>query len=355
MELHTEVLIIGAGPAGSAAALAARKLNLRSILIEREEMPRDKVCGDRILLKDVTTILTKLDVDVLTFIETQKLHQPSFFALSGADSNKLEAPIETVIVKRKEFDNFLWNCIEENKDALKFDQVKVERIEKKEGVYQVGCVKNEQAYTIYTHYIVGADGYASYVRRNLFNDIKFNRRVASRFYMKTHAHHNLQTAMYFEKEISPGYFWCFKINETTYNTGVYLAENATDNIYETHRFYLKKHFNEDLPKSEFKTWPIPYNTRFDHLVNNHTLLTGDAAGLCDKMFGHGIDNAITSGYLAILSIKDSLRDDIHYPLKEIYAYNLNNYIGDTLRKSVAAYEFLEKNPQKFLDVIQQYV
>jgi flavin-dependent dehydrogenase len=73
------------------------------------------------------------------------------------------------------------------------------------------------------------------------------------------------------------------------------------------------------------------------------------------MFGHGIDNAITSGYLAVLSIHDSNKATISYPLEEIYRYNLNMYIGNTLRKSVDAYNLLETNPDNFVNVLKQYV
>src|SRR5690606_12813675 len=129
MKLQTEVLIVGAGPAGTVAALTAEKLNLNYILIEREAMPRDKICGDGILLKDVTTILNKLNIDIFEFIHQQNLHQPSHFLLTDAFNNRLEVPINTVIIKRKEFDNYLWDLVNnENKKDLKFDKVQIKNI-----------------------------------------------------------------------------------------------------------------------------------------------------------------------------------------------------------------------------------
>lgn len=356
MELQTEVLIVGAGPAGVVSALTAKKFNLNYILIERDGYPRDKICGDGVLLKDVSKILNKVDVDIYDFIKVESHYQPSHFLLTDGASVKIETQIDTVIVKRKEFDNYLWKLVNQKEnEALKFDKVKIKNIIKSENGYKVYCLKNDEHYTIHAKYIIGADGYSSYIRRNLFDNLKFSKRVASRFYMNIDDNRELQTAMYFEKDISPGYFWCFKINESTYNTGVYLPEESSSNVYNLHNYYLKKYFEKEIPKDDFNTWPIPYNVCFDNLVNNNVLLAGDAAGLCDKMFGHGIDNAITSGYLAVLSIKDSLRQDLNYELKEIYAYNLNNYMGDSLRKSVKAYDELEKNPRDFLNVINQYV
>ena len=41
-----DVLIVGAGPAGCAAAISAQRLGLKSIVVDKAEFPRDKCCGD---------------------------------------------------------------------------------------------------------------------------------------------------------------------------------------------------------------------------------------------------------------------------------------------------------------------
>src|SRR5690349_9027897 len=43
-----DVAIVGAGPAGSAAALAARRAGATVLLLDRDDFPRDKPCGDGI-------------------------------------------------------------------------------------------------------------------------------------------------------------------------------------------------------------------------------------------------------------------------------------------------------------------
>ena len=44
-EVNFDVIIVGGGPAGSAAACYAAKEGLKVLLLEKEEFPRDKVCG----------------------------------------------------------------------------------------------------------------------------------------------------------------------------------------------------------------------------------------------------------------------------------------------------------------------
>jgi Dehydrogenases (flavoproteins) len=41
-----DVIIVGAGPAGTSAALYANKLGLKTVLIDKSRFPRDKICGD---------------------------------------------------------------------------------------------------------------------------------------------------------------------------------------------------------------------------------------------------------------------------------------------------------------------
>src|SRR5438132_14350528 len=43
---HFDVAIVGAGPAGSTCAAFCAAAGLRTVLIEREKFPREKVCGD---------------------------------------------------------------------------------------------------------------------------------------------------------------------------------------------------------------------------------------------------------------------------------------------------------------------
>src|SRR5690349_8389511 len=57
-----DVAVVGAGPAGSAAALAATRDGARVLLLDRAEFPRDKACGDGIA-PHALDVLRALGVD----------------------------------------------------------------------------------------------------------------------------------------------------------------------------------------------------------------------------------------------------------------------------------------------------
>ena len=60
--LNTEVLIVGAGPAGSAAAITLARAGVDVTLIDKSSFPRDKTCGDG-LTTDALRILEDLGLD----------------------------------------------------------------------------------------------------------------------------------------------------------------------------------------------------------------------------------------------------------------------------------------------------
>lgn len=349
MEFSTQILIIGGGPAGITASLAAQKFGLKSIILDRNSFPRDKICGDVILLNDINATFKKIDIDLSDLFDSKNFEDRYLFKNSVLESNHF---INTLVLKRFEFDNQMWKLQKsESNNHLSLENSEIIEIKRNSLGFKVNIKQNNKSLEIFTNFIIGADGYSSFVRRKYFDNLKFNSRIASRYYLKTDCKNKLKNSFYFDDKISPGYFWHFKIDELTYNTGIYLPERSKLNILTIHQFFIHKVFNKEINESEIKTWPIPYNIDFNILVKDNVLLVGDAGGLNDKLFGHGIDNAIISGYLAVLSIHDFLNPNIPYKLDEIYPYNLNNYLGESMNKSIDLYNSLEKQKSFFSTLI----
>ena len=76
---HCEVLIIGAGPAGSAAAIILARAGLDVVLVDQHAFPRDKVCGDG-LIPDAHHALAKLGVLAEVMHQAQQISHLSYTA-----------------------------------------------------------------------------------------------------------------------------------------------------------------------------------------------------------------------------------------------------------------------------------
>ena len=51
-----DLIIVGAGPAGAVAALYAQRHGLKTLLLDKEHFPRDKICGDALSGKSVSIL-----------------------------------------------------------------------------------------------------------------------------------------------------------------------------------------------------------------------------------------------------------------------------------------------------------
>ncbi len=110
-----DVIIVGAGPAGSAAALYAHKLGLNCILLDKAVFPRDKICGDALSGKSVR-LMRELDLlDGLEQLEGSEINKITFGSPSHSQfdvylkGNKKNDHIKKgYVIPRKIFDNFLF-------------------------------------------------------------------------------------------------------------------------------------------------------------------------------------------------------------------------------------------------------
>jgi flavin-dependent dehydrogenase len=107
-----DVVIIGAGPAGSACALSAGRAGLRAALVERAVFPRHKVCGD-CLNPDVWPVLESLGSGVADTIRALPHTTPGKVRFVSAKGREVIIPVpgkaERVIL-RQSMDDVLLNA-----------------------------------------------------------------------------------------------------------------------------------------------------------------------------------------------------------------------------------------------------
>lgn len=103
MFAETEILVIGAGPAGSACALWLARHGLDVVLVDQHAFPRDKTCGDG-LIPDAHQALARLGVLDEVMAAAQRASHVGAVAPGGA---RVEVPGRLAVLPRRELDHIL--------------------------------------------------------------------------------------------------------------------------------------------------------------------------------------------------------------------------------------------------------
>ena len=116
-----DVLIVGGGPAGAAAALYAERHNLRALIVDKSTFPRDKICGDAVSGKSVAMLsdlglleeiraLPGAPVGHIVFASPD--HTEASIPLDRYPLNDMMTgrtlPMEGFVIRREVFDDFLF-------------------------------------------------------------------------------------------------------------------------------------------------------------------------------------------------------------------------------------------------------
>lgn len=279
-----DVTVVGAGPAGSAAALAARHAGASVLLLDRADFPRDKPCGDGIAAETLD-VLAGLGVSGATtgFAPIERLR---LVAPGGGDvARPLPRPAHTV--PRRIFDARLLAAATASGAELRRHTVRSVRVES-------GGVTVDDG--IRTRILIGADGAGSTVRRRLGHapNPDGHLALAIRGYRPATGAEQLIITT---RARWPAYAWEFPLGDGSANVGygeVLRGAALT-------KAYLKDRLDRLLPgadPAELRAHHLPLSTRRPPPARGPVLLAGDALSLINPFTGEGIFYAVLSGALA---------------------------------------------------------
>jgi geranylgeranyl reductase family protein len=280
---HFDVAVVGAGPAGATAAIAARRAGARVVLLDRADFPRDKPCGDGIAA-DAVDVLAGLGVTGVTDgyppIERLRLVGPG----GGAVDRALPRPAHTV--PRRVFDARLVAAAVAAGVELRRHPVRAVR---DDGVVRIDDVCTAGV-------LIGADGASSTVRRMLGFGANPDGHLAFAIRGYTPSTGTEQVIVTTEDRW-PAYAWSFPIGDGTANVGYGEVLRGTP----LSRAYLLERLNHLLPGTEpadLRAHHLPLSTRRPPPARGRVLLAGDALSLINPFTGEGIFYAVLSGALA---------------------------------------------------------
>ncbi|MFN8293613.1 MAG: geranylgeranyl reductase family protein [Chitinophagales bacterium] len=313
------MLISGAGPAGTAAALFLAKQGIPSVLVDKATFPRDKICGDALSGKAVE-VLRKLDPSLVAAIAVSSTAIGSWGVTFVAPNGKaLRIPFSKnkselrhapgFISKRVDFDAFLFDKAKANPFITIYENTELRSFQTIENGI-VAIDKNNRRFE--TRLFIAADGaYSPFAKQigHLQTEAAHNC-FGLRAYFKGVEGLDAENfiELHFMHEALPGYFWIFPLPNGEANVGIGMrADKLGDKnvnlkklffqLLETHPA-IKERFKHAQLQGDVKLFGLPLGSKRRNLSGNNFLLCGDAAMLIDPFTGEGIGNALCSGMFA---------------------------------------------------------
>lgn len=298
--METDVIIIGAGPAGGMAACRLAAGGLRVLLLEALKLPRAKPCGGAL----TTPVDHFIDWDFSSVVEREIFIVRYLFNYEKAKIvEKKKAPILRM-VNRSRFDHHLIrHALELGPGNVQVrDDFRVTRVEERDDLAVVYGQKSEKHYS---RYVVGADGALGITAKSL--GLHRGRAFGSAISVRVRVPREV-----FEKEkrratfniccFEQGGGWLFP-KDGYFSCGIGCRKSGRKLTTELRTFLGKSFTGANIRADEISPFPIPIYQGHRPIATRRVCLVGDAAGLVDPVMGEGIRYALESGTVAAEAIR----------------------------------------------------
>ncbi|MDP8208513.1 MAG: NAD(P)/FAD-dependent oxidoreductase [Candidatus Electryonea clarkiae] len=329
-----DIVVVGAGPAGSMAAEAAAVNGAKTLLIERKEIiGQPQRCGGVTLLSCLQPFFTPRKKWILSEISRTVLYAPDGTAI------ELKTNSETgVVLNRVLFDQWLAErAAQAGADIISGGTV-TGLVFKDQFVTGVNFMQDGQQKSVQAAIVIGADGVESRIGRwaGISPPLSLNN-LSNAYQMTLDEIDYDDGAVHFfwGSKIAPyGYAWIFPVGKRTAHVGIgFLAsKNKPGSAYKKLNEFVKYRFGNPKILDEV-AGGLPVGKPLHTPVGNGVILAGDAAWHCDPLTGAGIHTALIAGNAAGKTASKAISEgDISaYGLRE-YTRRIDNEFGTHHRK-----------------------
>ena len=307
-----EVLVIGAGPAGSACARLLAQAGVDVILADQHVFPRDKVCGDG-LIPDAHAALARLGLLDAVMAQAQPATHVGCIGPSGG---RVDVPGTVAVLPRRQLDDILCKGAVEAGARLvapaRFDAA----LEDADGrVVGARLRFGGAAHEIGSRWLVLATGA---VPQALMAAGMCERRtpsgIALRGYVKSDAMVGRIKALevVWHRKLRPGYGWIFPCRDGVFNIGVGIAHSHHTlkdgrlgmkdvNLRAVFDAFVKVYpparelMRDGVLQGELKGAPLRCALEGARFSRPGLIVTGEAAGTTYSFTGEGIGKALETG------------------------------------------------------------
>jgi geranylgeranyl reductase family protein len=322
-----DVIVVGAGPAGSTTAFYLAQAGLDVLLLEKSRFPREKVCGDGLTPRAVKALV---GMGISVGEEDGWVRNKGLRVIGAGKRMELcwpelaSYPGYGLVRGRTDFDQTLARRAEKVGARLQegvtvTGPVLDERTGRITGVTAQPAGEAERSY--HARVIVAADGNSSRLSVAMGLRKRDDRPlgVAVRTYYKTPRHDDDYLESWLDlwdgDRLLPGYGWIFGMGDGTSNVGLGLL-NTSAAFGNTDYHALLRRWLNGMPAEwgfteENRTQPIrgaalPMGFNRTPCYYNGLLLAGDAGGMVNPFNGEGIAYAMESGEILARTIVQAL-------------------------------------------------
>jgi len=356
--IETEILVIGAGPAGSSTAKHAALNGAEVILMDKKsEIGAPKRCAEGVSKEG----LSKLGIEPNSRWVTKELSGVRLISPNGTDvwmkEDQVKLPEAGYILERKVFDKFM--AMEAARaGATIMIKTLARGMRKDNNCYIVSCESMGEDFEIKAKIVVGADGPESRVGR--WGGLKTaakpkNMESGIQFEMVGVEMDDPDCIEFYFGSVAPGgYAWIFPKGDDIANVGLGIISTYTDKTAYEHLLEFVKNCpaTKNAQPVELNIGGDPVGGMIKNLVKDHIMIVGDAAGHVNPLTGGGIITALEAGIYAGEVAAAAVKDE-DYSEKRLMEYQekCKNEIGNSFDKYLKTKDYMLSLSDSDLDSI----
>jgi len=296
--METETLIVGAGPAGAAAAVQLGQLGITDVLlVDRDRFPRNKTCAS-----GLSPAALHLAEDLGIGPELRVRANPVLavrFVTPGGEEIRVPANSAAMILLRRDFDGLLVDRARSLGVRFRDRFRAAEEIEENGRVVGVRDLEGNE---VRARFVLFADGAHSLFSR----DDRPRRHIdALMGWWEGPDFEPGRLDMIFDRELAPLYGWLFPETSRRVNIGICIdahdeyGRKVPRDLRALFRRFLDRHYGGLLRGARqiggLKGHPTVHTTWVDRVTRPGALLIGESARLTHHGTGEGISQAMQSG------------------------------------------------------------
>jgi len=321
--LEFDLVVVGGGPAGLAAVLAASKDTCEVLVTEKKRTFGDPVvCGEFVPSEtEVNRLLpqaTGLD-EFYRFIKPKTVaNKTRFIRLNAPNMSRYEFEFDGIVLDKSHFNAELAREAE-RRGIRTLVSTNVRQVKEKDNCVEILANVRGVLHSITGRFAIGADGFPSIVARSLALKTGYSAwdSVLCFNALMERVDSDMDTIeLYVGKDVAPrGYAWIIPKGEGVANVGLGVP---LCNIDRKHVFvdYVRRllegpEMNSKLSKARIVTQSfkiVPAGGLVEEVCTSKVLLAGDAAGAVIPVNGSGIPTALVSGSIAGACVARSLEN-----------------------------------------------